>query len=123
MITEDYVSFETAKLLKEKGFDETVRCFYDIRTEIFCDDCVKTKNSYTESIAAPTLQRAMKWLREKYYIHADPIKQGNYKDCSEYYTWIVARMGIIHRNSTVADKLSYEEACEAAIKYCLENLI
>lgn len=123
MITEDFVSVETAKLLKEKGFDEAVRCFYDIQTEILCDNCVKTKNSYTESIAAPTLQMAMKWLREKYYIHADPIKQGNYNDCSEYYTWIVARMGIIHRNSTVADKLSYEKACEAAIKYCLENLI
>ena len=25
MVTEDYVSFETAKLLKEKGFDE--KCF------------------------------------------------------------------------------------------------
>ena len=28
MITEDYVSFETAKLLKEKGFDETCRAFW-----------------------------------------------------------------------------------------------
>ena len=30
MITEDYVSFETAKLLKEKGFDEknTSKLFY-----------------------------------------------------------------------------------------------
>ena len=29
MITEDYVSFETAKLLKEKGFDEPCQYFYD----------------------------------------------------------------------------------------------
>ena len=29
MITEDYVSFETAKLLKEKGFDEP--CVYVYR--------------------------------------------------------------------------------------------
>ena len=29
MITEDYVSFETAKLLKEKGFDVYVSSFYD----------------------------------------------------------------------------------------------
>ena len=30
MITEDYVSFETAKLLKEKGFDdEYTNAFYD----------------------------------------------------------------------------------------------
>lgn len=29
MITEDYVSFETAKLLKEKGFDESCRAVYE----------------------------------------------------------------------------------------------
>ena len=28
MIIEDYVSFEVAKLLKEKGFDEPVQHFY-----------------------------------------------------------------------------------------------
>ena len=28
MITEDYVSFETAKLLKEKGFDKNTPCKY-----------------------------------------------------------------------------------------------
>lgn len=119
MITEDYVSFETAKLLKEKGFDEnTYACFSNDGKETYYG-----YRAVDNDIMRPTLQMAMKWLREKYYIHADPIKQGNYNDCSEYYTWIVARMGIIHRNSTVADKLSYEEACEAAIKYCLENLI
>ena len=29
MIKEDYVSFETAKLLKEKGFDILVHTFYN----------------------------------------------------------------------------------------------
>lgn len=62
----------------------------------------------------------MKWLREKHYIYADPIKQGNYNDCSEYYTWIVARMGIIHRNSSIADKLFYKDAVDAALKYSLK---
>ena len=112
MISEDYCSYEVAKLLKEKGFDEPCTelnklCLRDGEKPVF----------------KVTHQKAMKWLREKHYIYADPIKQGNYNDCSEYYTWIVARMGIIHRNSSVADKLSYEEAVEAAIKYCLENLI
>jgi hypothetical protein len=30
MITEDYVSFETAKLLKEKGFDATCKKYYNL---------------------------------------------------------------------------------------------
>jgi hypothetical protein len=28
MIAEDYISFETAKLLKEKGFDEATHQYY-----------------------------------------------------------------------------------------------
>ena len=28
MVTEDYVSFEIAKLLKEKGFDCNTNCYY-----------------------------------------------------------------------------------------------
>lgn len=47
MITEDYVSFNTAKLLKEKGFDEECQQYY---------------GDYKYS--CPTLQMAMKWLRE-----------------------------------------------------------
>ena len=35
MITEDYVSFETAKLLKEKGFDEDIDLWYDENGEMF----------------------------------------------------------------------------------------
>lgn len=30
MITEDFVSFETARLLKEKGFNEKVICYYNV---------------------------------------------------------------------------------------------
>lgn len=134
-ITEDYVSFGTAKLLKEKGFPQdpnicntayTLSGKLSNNAKSFAHNTALLNElgilSRTYSMA-PTLQMAMKWLREKYYIYADPIKQGNYNDCSEYYTWIVARMGIIHRNPSVADKLSYEEAAEAALKYSLENLI
>ena len=124
MITEDYCSFEVAKLLKEKGFDVPCMGRYSVRSKEFHLNCTKMcNNGGLFECAAPTHQMAMRWLRIKYYIYADPIKQGNYNDCSEYYTWIVARMGIIHRNSSVADKLSYEEAVEAALKYSLENLI
>ena len=119
MITEDFVSFETAKLLKEKGFDETVRCFYDIQTEILCDNCVKTKNSYTESIAAPTLQMALKWLREVHTI----IIELHHQHRKEWYAIVSSEnpLGIgVYTTSTLN---TYEQAAEAAIKYCLENLI
>lgn len=124
MIKEAYCSFEVAKLLKEKGFDTPCMGRYSVRSMEFHLDCTKMcNNGGLFECAAPSQAMAMRWLREKYYIYADPIKQGNYNDCSEYYTWIVARMGIIHRNPSVADKLSYEEAVEAACIYALKNLI
>ena len=79
MITEDYVSFETAKLLKEKGFDETCRAFWkvwDNHTTIcdcspshlfeYCHNSMLEQYNDDEelNIACPTLQMAMKWLRE-----------------------------------------------------------
>ena len=102
MITEDYVSFETAKLLKEKGFDEKVISFYP-----------------PGDIPRPTLQMVMKWLREIHNIDIFPWKIGKgIYSCAIF-------------NSNTGQDLSkdkdfpsekYEETAEAAIKYCLENL-
>lgn len=148
MITEDYASFEIAKLLREEGFDETVRCFYDIRTEILCDDCVKTKNSYTESIAAPTLQMTVKWIQETFNIVIIPNYEYEYDStpwCYEIFKLEengkpegVAVKGVSYdkdNNPTehivgyrdyersYKDYATKEEAIEEGIKYCLENLI
>ena len=109
MITEDYVSFEIAKLLKEKGFDwpcEHVCCLGGV------------KNMY-KAIECPTLQMAMKWLRESHnlQIQITPIM-------SRHKDWT---FGIyIGFSPLYIDLLcfpTYEEAVEAALKYSLENLI
>ena len=68
MITEDYVSFETAKLLKENGFDEEVLGYYHIWDRKI-NPPVWDVGTYARSeaphlyIKAPTLQMTMKWLR------------------------------------------------------------
>ena len=111
-ITEDYVSFETAKLLKEKGFDYQGFDYIDFGGEVIRQD-------------RPTLQVAMKWLREEKNIfiviepHAyDYVNERNKSySCSlwvgdNYYEYLESK-----------DYPSYEEAVEAALKYCLENLI
>ena len=127
---EAYCSYEISKLLKEKGFDESIHTWYntDNSNPEFIEGYVKLSNAdfvanNEDSYSAPTLQMAMKWLREKHHICAEPIRRGNYDDCLNEYSWIVAKGGTIYRNSTVVDTLSYEEASEAAIKYALENLI
>ena len=66
MITEDYVSFETAKLLKEKGFEERIRSWYD-NNGVFHEEGCRMSNSdcLPPTVMAPTLQMVMKWLREE----------------------------------------------------------
>ena len=110
-MTEDYVSFETAKLLKEKGFD------WECKTRKFYPEPEYDAES-PNGVYAPTLQMAMKWLRE---VHDAIVNVFYDKDeekwCAEHYRMLIGDYTLIGYYRT------YEEACEAAIKYCLENLI
>ena len=124
MITEDYVSFETAKLLKKKGFDEQCYAYYNI----FYDNDGKSLKLWrkyphraqpnSDYLNVPTLQMAMKWLREVYglFIRITEDMTGN------VFEWSVYQKNYGCRASTYVED-SYEQACKTAIKYCLENLI
>lgn len=123
MITEDYVSFETAKLLKEKGFDEIVNHCYDLYSFEFIPHCAK----HGGQINAPTLQMAMKWLREVHNCHIC-IQALITTDGIEGYCPFYTKIGGVFMwenplGDDYATSPTYEEALEAAIKYCLENLI
>lgn len=154
MFTEDYVSLETAKLLKEKGFkhwcykcygtavyhkgvpisfDEECEleseglgdeieyieggCLYDFG----CDNTEEETNVW----AAPTLWDVMKWLREVHKCFIE-IMVGD-SDGRIWYDFDVINIGKkdipIVPIDDVVELETYEQACEAAIKYCLENLI
>lgn len=123
MITEDYVSFETAKLLKEKGFDEKCRALYTFwldEVEGPKEDEAENWNIEPKYFSAPTLQMVMKWLRE---VHKTEIRviYDNDKLC-----WYGACNPMSESQILLGSgrkSKSYEEACESAIKYCLENLI
>ena len=137
MITEDYVSFEIAKLLKEKGFDAECHshyypCHYPDGSIKYEKDegaqkgdktwynVYSLKNLPKDHYLAPTLQMAMKWLREVYKIHVAIYPYGDYS-CDNY------QFDVYKDNRLVVSKddgyITYEQSCEAAIKYCLENLI
>lgn len=149
MITEDYVSFETAKLLKEKGFREWCSYCYglDVRYKgesIDQDEEFELKEEgkegeleYVEGgrlynfgcdnreegspYSAPSLYVAIKWLREKFNIHIEP----RYFPTPNIYRYVIIHSPMTIQNIDSHPQYfnSYEEACEAAIKYCLENLI
>ena len=125
MIKEAFVSFEVAKLLKEKGFNEPCCGRYSIRSKEFHLDCTKMcNNGGLFECAAPTHQMAMAWLREKYIsivIDDDEIPLS--------YKYIIKKYSINDNYKVLTLKLDslpfikYENAVEAALKYVLENLI
>ncbi len=138
MITEDYVSFNTSKLLKEKGFDsENVSEFGGYYIDYYhngqyvgiaTESMMLNKTlSYWEYLR-PTLQMAMKWLRDEKHYYIQVMLDGwACGDHSGYY--VVIQKTDSDFEMMLQDDVdevfyqTYEEACEAAIKYCLENLI
>ena len=122
MITEDYCSFEVAKLFKEKGFDEyclknywsSDKELHDWKWELSYNRN-SDGNRNTKDCAAPTHQMAMAWLREK-DIRICP----DYSDVDgKWFTMI----GTKKKRTYSGYYDTYEEAIEAALKYSLENLI
>ncbi len=115
--------------MKEKGFNEKLLTFYitdETKKEgyfqlmAFTDDKIDNNHS-DHCYLAPTLQMAMKWLREIHHVH---IRLINSTDESYRYE-IYPRKGkyVSYCFSDKSYYETYEQACEAAIKWCLENLI
>lgn len=110
MIKEAYCSEEVSKLLEKKGFHESCTGL----NKLMC------KNN-EKPILCITHQKAMAWLREVYNIHiaTHPIAMKGYNaiiyDVADFDDY-----GIIDDTDCF---LHPEEAVEAALKYCLENLI
>ena len=130
MITEDYVSFQVAKLLKEKGFDcsrSDISAMYNEDGKLFS---LSTADKYyydyddfdEKDYIAPTLQMAMKWLRKIHSLEIYPYHDYGEDNDSWWFEIIRSRSSYAEYESD-SIYLKYEEACEAAIKYCLENLI
>ena len=128
MITEDYCDFETAKLLKEKGFDVPTFWYYTESGALSLANVAydwNHSNPLYNTTSAPTQQMAMWWLREVHHLLimidfecedcyvADMYNMTEFDECGEHK----------HIPPTFVNCKTYEQACEAAIKYCLENLI
>ena len=130
MITEDYVSFEISKLLKEKGFDCLCHSYFrkDNPNNLVKETCGANWNNTPFFTSRPTLQMAMKWLRE---VHKIGIFPSTYSftigyDTEEYHPYGTAIINLVTYELITNDIMprnSYEQAAETAIKYCLENLI
>ena len=120
MIKEAYCSYEVAKLLKEKGFDEKTTHWYNVRESLINDYPVSYENfGNPEKVwLAPTHQMACAWLREVHNIDIEIRRSPN----TMMYRSIIYKDTLV-KCITDAIMETYEQAVEAALKYALENLI
>lgn len=128
-ITEDYISFEVAKLLKAKGFDDECDSYYD-EFGLVCPT-IEPKFANLEHYKRYTINVARKYLRLEHGIHIEPhivrtkYSYGympNYIDLKE----LKQHFPFEEFDFSNADKyacITFDKACDVTIKHCLENLI
>ena len=120
------VNFETAKLLKEKGFDVPVRTAWYVGGVAYW----KIPANHNESnvkFSAPTIAEVVMWLYEKHSLWILPIPT-----VTGHFAYKILDVQLDPENKierppytgvSAMDYNSPTEAYEAAIEYCLTNLI
>lgn len=124
MITDELVSFETAKLAKERGFDVPTHYAYNENCQkaMYMELCLNRNTKDSRSISAPTQSLLQRWLREKkgYYVY--PF----FDNESRRWTWVCRELpsGMwIELDLEERYFDTYELALEDAELYCLKNLL
>ena len=125
-MSEDFVSFEIAKKLKEKGFELRTRYGYippiKLIHEAFTDKDWTKINGY----AAPTISQVLKWLREEklILIGLSPMQEYGGDEVVEWCATVYKadKQGGLSWQEEFYYQ-SYEQAALAGIEYVLDNLI
>ncbi len=130
-----FISFETAKLAKEKGFnEETLHYYYkdelqspyvengsstDVEFRVDLEDLYDYHNNeyLKERYSAPTQSLLQKWLREEYNINIGMVYYSLIDSTStrNYWTWRVH-----YTQNAYGNKPTYEEALEEALQEALK---
>lgn len=129
-MNEAYVTFETAKLLKEKGFDWDCYSIYGSRNKDFHNHTDRAfNNGGLHTISAPTQQMACGWLREEkgIFIGIYPEfgdveiawRHGDYEETLIGYRIKIINLDYCEIKHDFLVKDSYENAIEEGLKYCL----
>jgi hypothetical protein len=131
-MNEDFVAYELAKKLDEKGFNEPCYGYYhrDGGNDSFelCGngDCDFLNSKNKHRVAAPTISQVLKWLREERFIFIGLSPMPTY-DSEEMVEWRSAVYKTDKQGGLSCQEefyfQSYEHAALAGIEYVLDNLI
>lgn len=147
---EEFVTFDVAVKLKDKGFREECSNYYahypgwhqlrinkvetyfarEVKSDEFLDMHNRFENGY---IDAPTISQALTWLRNKHRIHIEPciLADCDSINSKKYTYWSFSIVSIdsgdmiYFEYEHIDDKRfdSYEQAVNAGIEYALDNIV
>ena len=121
------ISFELAKLLKEKGFNKPTLLCYDKCDMLssYVETVFKPKNYNTSGYvkSAPTIAEVVMWLYEKHGIWISITTLKPIVFVPELRSTTEESYKLLGSDKALSYKNSPTEAYEAAIEYTLKNLI
>ena len=130
MITESYVSFETALMMKEAGFDEVCRMaiYETVGATVMYE---RNSNLPPGYVACPTQALAARWIREVHDIHimvnvdfSSYIDGTPLNENREYILlWIEFADNKVHSNYARKIYKTYEAAFESGLQEALKLII
>lgn len=125
-MTEELVTLKTAKILKEKGFNEFCKNIINDNGKIM-ETVYRTSNDLPKSFySCPTQSIAQKWLREirGVYVYVEPVigKRWKLSFCdfnvpTEESDWMENE---INKGNGYKVYVTYEEALEAGLQEALK---
>ena len=122
MIEESYVSFDTARMLKEAGFDVPCTSQYTDGKCIWNVGYLYNFNEDDFGYSRPTQALAARWLREVHHINVYACF--DYEKFDERKWFFTREHTMVNDDSAVYCSItnynSYEEALEAGLKHGLE---
>lgn len=127
MIKEQFIEYETAKLLKEAGFlEQTDTCYFSTTNRIGGATTITEDNGV---LPRPTQAVAARWLREVHNLHVYAIQTNLPLTEPQTTKWEWGYIVTKVDDPTAPDKLfdinytTYEDAMEAGIRRAVESVI
>lgn len=117
-MNEDFITYELAKKLKEKGFDYPCIGHY-VNNKLYIAHYQNAFHSDNdESVDAPTISQVLKWLRNTYNLHVEtyPCVLGMWK-------FLVTNITTLEERALCDKYTSSEQSALAGIEYVFDNLI
>lgn len=126
-MNEDFIPFELAVKLKEKGFRERVKGYYKESKVLSVCNTPMNSNALDNEFSAPTIPQVLKWLREekKIYIVIAVNPTLSTKDKIAYYYQVYSNSNGVTSDYYESEECyaQWEDCAIDSIKYVLYNLI